>query len=459
MALWFDVDDLIQYFAHASRPTGIQRLSFEVFRALSRLPGENILFCRRCIGHGGFRQLDFLLMEASLVEAMAGARIDPRPIPPKQLEFSRFGRLCRRLPSRYRLPLGVISRALRQIARALLDLAAALIRRPAAPGLLIEDGADVEEADVSFLSGDWLINLGSAWNRPYEPADLARLRARNVRFAVLVYDLIPELFPEWSVRETMIDFRAFLRRTVTAADVVFTISENTAADMADFLRPIKTPPPIVVLPVGGQGANAAGAAPAAEKPFVLLVSTIEVRKNHAMMFRVWQRLLKLLPETAVPDLVFAGKIGWLTGDFLTQLDNCDWLDGKIRFVETPTDEILESLYRGCLFTVFPSFYEGWGLPITESLSFGKTVAASNRAAIPEAGGDFCTYYDPENIEEATNIIRGLIEHPERVAALEARIAETFRPPCWEDTAAALLAALRASGGAAVDQEKIVERAV
>jgi glycosyltransferase involved in cell wall biosynthesis len=264
------------------------------------------------------------------------------------------------------------------------------------------------------------------------------------------------LFPEWSVRETMTDFRAFLRRTVTAADVIFTISENTAADIAHFLRPIKTPPPIVVLPVGARVPAAVGAAPAVEKPFVLLVSTIEVRKNHALMFRVWQRLLKQLPETAVPDLVFAGKIGWLTTDFLTQLDNCGWLGEKIRFVQTPTDEVLESLYRNCLFTVFPSFYEGWGLPVTESLSFGKTVAASNRASIPEAGGDFCTYYDPENIEEATAVIRGLIEHPERVAALEARIAETFRPPRWEDTAAALLAALPASG-AATPEEKIMER--
>jgi glycosyltransferase involved in cell wall biosynthesis len=459
MALWFDVDDLIQYFAHASRPTGIQRLSFEVYRALFRQPGDKVRFCRRCVGHGGFREVNFQLLEASLVEAMAGARSSPRPPAEKPPEFSRFGKFCRRLPSRYRLPLGVISRSLRHIARAVLDLAVALIRRPVSPGLLVENEADLEPADVNFLSGDWLINLGSAWNRPYAPAELAGLRARNVRFALLVYDIIPELFPEWSVRETMVDFRAFLRLTVTAADVIFTISKNTAADIAHFLAPIKTPPPIMVLPVGSKTPVAVGAAPAVEKPFVLLVSTIEVRKNHALMFRVWQRLLKLLPESAVPDLVFAGKIGWLTGDFLTQLDNCEWLGGKIRLFETPTDEVLESLYRNCLFTVFPSFYEGWGLPVTESLSFGKTVAASNRASIPEAGGAFCTYYDPENIEETTAVIRGLIEHPERVAALEARIAKSFVPPRWEDTAVALLAALPASGGAAADQEKIIERAM
>ena len=75
------------------------------------------------------------------------------------------------------------------------------------------------------------------------------------------------------------------------------------------------------------------------------------------------------------------------------------------------------------------------------LSFGKTVAASNRSAIPEAGGEFCVYFDPDNITEAYKVIRGLIENPTRIAALEARIEAEFHPPSWEDTAAALLARL------------------
>jgi glycosyltransferase involved in cell wall biosynthesis len=126
---------------------------------------------------------------------------------------------------------------------------------------------------------------------------------------------------------------------------------------------------------------------------------------------------------------------------MQQLENCDWLDGRIRFVPSPSDAALAALYRGCLFTVFPSLYEGWGLPVTESLSFGKTVAASNRASIPEAGGAFCSYYDPEDVHEAYAVIRGLIEQPELVAAMEAKIAKQYRPATWEDTAAAILHAL------------------
>jgi glycosyltransferase involved in cell wall biosynthesis len=170
-----------------------------------------------------------------------------------------------------------------------------------------------------------------------------------------------------------------------------------------------------------------------------MVGTIEARKNHAAMLRIWRRLLESMEH--VPTLVFAGRPGWLTGDLLRQLENANWLGGKIRLINSPPDAVLASLYQHCLFTVFPSLYEGWGLPVTESLCFGKTVAASNRAAIPEAGRDFCAYFDPDNITEAAAVIRGLIDHPDRVTALEARIRDSFICPTWDDTAHAVLTRL------------------
>ena len=69
----------------------------------------------------------------------------------------------------------------------------------------------------------------------------------------------------------------------------------------------------------------------------------------------------------IPDLVFAGKIGWLTSDLIQQLENAGYLGGKIRFVNSPTEPELAALYQHCLFSVYPSLYEGWGLPVTESL--------------------------------------------------------------------------------------------
>jgi glycosyltransferase involved in cell wall biosynthesis len=436
MTFWFDVDDLVRYFCCNSRPTGIQRLSMALFEALqARAPAGNVQFCRRLPEFPYFRRVDF----PALDERLCALIIETPPVR-RERTVKRTPRQGwrRRLPARQLAALGRIRRALRELAAASRDLATpAPSRGPLGAANLFD-----LPASVTFAPGDWLINLGSSWNAPYEAAGLAHLRGAGAKFAVLVYDMIPELFPEWTPAPTLAEFRRWLRETLPRADLLFSISENTSADIAHCLAEAgKLIPPIEKLPIGARSGLPGLSPPPPPHPFVLLVSTFEVRKNHALMFRVWQKLLARHGAAQIPDLVFAGKPGWLTGDFLAQLENAGWLDGKIRFVESPSDAELAHLYRQCAFSVYPSFYEGWGLPVSESLGFGKTVAASNRASIPEAGGDFCVYFDPENIQEATRVIEDLIRHPERLAALERHIARNYHPPSWGDAANILLGAL------------------
>ena len=89
----------------------------------------------------------------------------------------------------------------------------------------------------------------------------------------------------------------------------------------------------------------------------------------------------------------------------------------------------------------PSLYEGWGLPITESLCFGKTAATSNNSAIPEACQSFCTYFDPDNLTQTTQTIQSLIENPSQITRLEHHIQTHFHPPTWHQTATTLLNSL------------------
>ena len=77
--------------------------------------------------------------------------------------------------------------------------------------------------------------------------------------------------------------------------------------------------------------------PMSSEPCPLIVSTIEARKNHALLFAVWRRLLEDMPAATVPTLVFAGRVGWLVSDFMQQLRNSNFLDGKIVHIESPTD--------------------------------------------------------------------------------------------------------------------------
>jgi glycosyltransferase involved in cell wall biosynthesis len=116
--------------------------------------------------------------------------------------------------------------------------------------------------------------------------------------------------------------------------------------------------------------------------YALFVSTIEARKNHLLLFRVWRRMLDDMPRDSVPTLVFAGRVGWLVDDLMKQLENTDYLDRKICLIEDVSDAELASLYRGCRFTLFPSLYEGWGLPVTESLAFGKPCLVARNSSLP-----------------------------------------------------------------------------
>jgi glycosyltransferase involved in cell wall biosynthesis len=257
--------------------------------------------------------------------------------------------------------------------------------------------------------------------------------------------------PEWCDHGLTDDFANWFRSVLPFADQVFTVSDATAGDVVAWMRERGLSLANQVKPVSmGTGlsheidlTNAnLRLRPDLPPPgsYVLFVSTLEARKNHALLFRVWRRLLSELPREQIPTLVFAGRVGWLVADLIQQLENTNWLDGKIRLLRDPTDAELLALYRGCQFTVFPSLFEGWGLPVSESLALGRPCIASNRTSLPEVGGALARYFDPENLNDAYRVVRDVIEHPVELEAWRERVAREFRHVPWDCTADAILAA-------------------
>jgi glycosyltransferase involved in cell wall biosynthesis len=178
--------------------------------------------------------------------------------------------------------------------------------------------------------------------------------------------------------------------------------------------------------------------------YVLFVSTIEIRKNHRLLVRIWRRLLERHGADAVPTLIFAGQIGWLVDDLLADLTACSYVDGKIVLMPGLSDAELRQAYRSSLFTVFPSLCEGWGLPIAESLMHGKFCVASNRTSIPEVGGDLVDYFDPSNEDDVLAKIERLLLDPGYLKAREARLQAEYRPRTWTDCVHALVGKLEQS---------------
>ena len=317
-------------------------------------------------------------------------------------------------------------------------------------------------ADIA-RRGDLLVVLGSPWFE-LDYAELAAFaRGRlGMRLAVLVYDVIPVRRPEWVDRGTIRLFRHWYATVLPLADIVLAISNATAADATAWCRrdniallaPIQTLPlgtgygdPSLLSPAGAAAAFPPALAAALEgRPFVLFVSTIEARKNHMLLFRVWRRLLEEMAPDAVPDLVFAGKIGWLVADLMAQIENSRGLDGRLHVVEGLDDAALRAVYDSCLFTAFPSFHEGWGLPVSESLAMGKPCIAAGVTALPEAGGTLARYFDPFDLNDAVRVIRAAVEDRPGLARWQDEVRRSFRPVGWNRTAHALVAALERGSG-------------
>jgi glycosyltransferase involved in cell wall biosynthesis len=176
--------------------------------------------------------------------------------------------------------------------------------------------------------------------------------------------------------------------------------------------------------------------------FVLFVSTIEIRKNHQLLIDVWQRLIEKHGWAAVPHLVFVGRAGWLVDNMMRRLEESHNLDGKVVIASGLADAELEHAYRSCRLTVFPSLSEGWGLPVAESLEHGKFCVASDRASIPEVGGDLADYFDPDDFDDALRKIeRALFDAP-YLALREHRIRSDFRRASWAACTDDLMAKLQ-----------------
>ena len=472
--LWIDVEDLFEYAVHQSRPSGIQRLSFEIYRAMVAQGAPMPRFCRHDRFGRTMREVRWDAVEqifARLTSRHPPSPDAPPPAPaalptfdpaPPRRRFAWMRGHGSRLPPEIRFPLWDAIQAqrasLHAASRVLRAVGAAWRPPQRAPAMAAADTAEAAErpeppamegTDLGKTAGpdDVLLALGSPWSRTdYAEVVGGLQRETGLRFGLLVYDLIPLLRPEFCDQSLVRLFAAWYGSVLPLADRVFTISRATADDVARFAVrrgfALRSPPQPVPIGTGFPATaedEAPGALPAGLQPggYALAVSTIEARKNHVLLFRTWRHLLETRPAHTVPKLVFAGRVGWLVADLMQQIANANHLDGHLVVVPEPSDAELAALYRGCAFTLFPSLYEGWGLPITESLGFGKPCLAADRTSMPEAGGALARYADPENVGAWVEAVGRLIDDPADLAAWQARIRRDFAPVPWSATAAAL----------------------
>ena len=172
--------------------------------------------------------------------------------------------------------------------------------------------------------------------------------------------------------------------------------------------------------------------------FLLYVGTIEPRKNLTRLLHAWEPLYR---AGEAPPLVIVGRRGWLSGDFYAALEASPARDAVI-FTGYVADADLPALYAAATAFVFPSLYEGFGLPPLEALAVGTPVSCSNTSSLPEVVGDAALTFDPTTEEDIANALRRITGDAELRADLRERGLQRAAQFSWERAARETLAVYR-----------------
>jgi glycosyltransferase involved in cell wall biosynthesis len=285
--------------------------------------------------------------------------------------------------------------------------------------------------EPKLVRGDTVFVPGAIWNMPAFRDHLATLSERGVEVIQLLHDLIPLVTPEHVFESVPRQFAEWLDSMARIVSVFVVSSRATEADLKVFLdRNGHTRPVIRVVTLAHEflrtpASDGAPFGPVAvfrpelarhirqwtlnesRLPYVLVVGTIESRKNVWTLANVWKSLYDELGHR-MPRLIFAGKRGGMKDDFDAFMRATGGLHGHIRILERPNDDELAYLYEHCLFSVFVSYYEGWGLPVGECLWFGRPVVASSVSSTPEVGGAWADYADPYDFDSVRQAVRKMI---------------------------------------------------
>jgi glycosyltransferase involved in cell wall biosynthesis len=252
----------------------------------------------------------------------------------------------------------------------------------------------------------------------------------NVRPVYLVHDLIPISHPEFCRAGEAERHRNRMRTMLTTASAVIGNSQATLDDLAAFaLNEVLPSPPSVVAWLGTDPLPKPEAIIAPDRPTFAVLGTIEGRKNHLMLLRIWSRLIDRF-GIAAPRLLIIGQRGWEAEPVFDLLDNDLKLRSHVIELARCTDAELAQHLRTARALLFPSLAEGFGLPLVEALGIGLPVIAGDLPVLREIGGNIPLFLDPraDDAWEAAIIEYARPDSAERRSQLE-RMAG-FTPPSW-----------------------------
>jgi len=256
-----------------------------------------------------------------------------------------------------------------------------------------------------------------------------------------IHDLAFEHLPETFNRRSWMQLRLTVRRTARRAAQIITVSEYSRSDIS---RTYGIPPDRITVTPEAASPNLLPVTNETElrriresygiqQNYILSLCSIQPRKNLVRLIEAYSCLRGVRPKVKLPQLVLAGKRGWLDSETFRAAEQ-NALGKDILFTGYVPERDLAGLYSGAACFVYPSYFEGFGLPVVEAMQCGVPVIAGNRTSLPEVVGEAGLLFDPFDTQALINALTQVIEDAEFRGVLRAKGLERAKQFSWRTTA-------------------------
>lgn len=292
----------------------------------------------------------------------------------------------------------------------------------------------------SLGSGDVFFDLDSVWNLSVKRNALyPLLKARGVKLAVYVYDIIPVSHPQYCHEETILNFMGYIGAAMQHADMLIASAQSTLDSIGRLERKLgldAVPGRVSWLGCDYKKNTDAGlqidkraVKAASSGRYVLTVGTIEPRKNHKILLDAFDS--GLFEDDVY--LILVGRIGWNVKELEARIRKHPEYGRKLFLLEGMNDDSVNYLYRHAMFVAFPTHEEGFGLPMIEAFEKKVPVIASDIPVLREVGQDFAVYFPPDDKDAFVAVVRSYLRDREGYLTMKKHLEE-YVPYTWDQTA-------------------------
>jgi len=281
----------------------------------------------------------------------------------------------------------------------------------------------------------FFFDLDSVWNSCVKREELyPKLKHSGFKIVNLIYDLTPVLLPEYAKDNSRANFPSFLKAVCRHSDLLFFDSESAKNDFFRFkeLEGFNRSITSKVVPLGSdffkEGCvNSVEYSDILKKRYILFVGTIEPRKNHALVLKAFEEIEKDYLDL---NLLFIGKTGWKRDAFVKYLYTHPLKDKRVYHLSNVDDMTLELFYQNAFMVTYLSEYEGYGLPVAESLQYANITVTSKNSSMIEVGNSYADYIIENKKEELVELLLLYLNNQNIYERRKKFIKNHYSPHTW-----------------------------